>query len=136
MSHQLEKDIKEFISQLTSIQIEKITDDKDLDNDLGVAGDDAWELIEEFSEKFNVDLASFEFSKHFTSEGFPPLHENDEYGGYPVTVKHLIEIAEKGIWFEPEFNKEAYDKTIKTRSNLMKLFLAAVIFVMLYIILK
>lgn len=47
-----------------------------IENDLGVSGDDAIDLLEKFSDKYNVDVSSFEFSKYFLSEGeiaSPPI---------------------------------------------------------------
>src|SRR5689334_14737228 len=38
-------------------------------NDLGIDGDDSWELLEKFVSKYNLGVSGFEFSKHFLSEG-------------------------------------------------------------------
>lgn len=40
-----------------------------IEDDLGITGDDASELMEKFSTKFNVDLAGFNFMKFFSPEG-------------------------------------------------------------------
>ncbi|QNF31853.1 DUF1493 family protein [Adhaeribacter swui] len=40
-----------------------------IENDLGITGDDAVELLEKFAQKFKVDLDGFDFSKYFSPEG-------------------------------------------------------------------
>lgn len=40
-----------------------------LQGDLKIWGDDAFEFIEAFSKEFNVDLSQFEFDKYFKAEG-------------------------------------------------------------------
>lgn len=44
-----------------------------IEDDLGITGDDASELMEKFSTKFNVDLAGFNFMKFFSPEGVDPI---------------------------------------------------------------
>ncbi|MBL7733331.1 MAG: DUF1493 family protein [Chitinophagaceae bacterium] len=47
-----------------------------LEKDLGMTGDDAYEFLLEFSEKFNVKVSEFEFMKYFFPEGdslFPSI---------------------------------------------------------------
>lgn len=38
-------------------------------NDLGFDGDDSWELLEKFINKYNLETAGFDFSQHFLFEG-------------------------------------------------------------------
>lgn len=40
-----------------------------IEDDLGITGDDADELMQKFSKKFNVDLTGFNFMKFFDPEG-------------------------------------------------------------------
>lgn len=40
-----------------------------IEDDLGITGDDAAELMQKFSKKFNVDLTGFDFMKSFDPEG-------------------------------------------------------------------
>jgi len=40
-----------------------------------VDGDDAAELMEAFAGEFDVDLAGFDFSQYFGSEGFNPFYD-------------------------------------------------------------
>ncbi len=37
--------------------------------DLGMYGDDNFELLEKFASKYNLDIESFDYSKHFLYEG-------------------------------------------------------------------
>ncbi|BDD11074.1 hypothetical protein FUAX_35060 [Fulvitalea axinellae] len=41
----------------------------DLEYDLGLTGDDAVEFFEEYEKTFNVDMAGFNLSDYFHSEG-------------------------------------------------------------------
>ena len=55
----VEKEIGDEVSSLKT----KIEDD------LGCAGDDNYELLEKFVTKYKLDTAGFDYSKHFLSEG-------------------------------------------------------------------
>jgi len=41
----------------------------EIETDLGITGDDAWELMQKFSKKYSVCLVSFNFNQYFTPEG-------------------------------------------------------------------
>lgn len=43
--------------------------DDDLEWDIGVTGDDAFELLLEYRDKFDVDISTFEFNDYFFDEG-------------------------------------------------------------------
>jgi len=47
----------------------KITLDSRLQEDLDITGDDAYELIVNYGEKFNVDISRFMASFYFAGEG-------------------------------------------------------------------
>jgi hypothetical protein len=40
-----------------------------IEDDLGCAGDDNYELLQKFVTKYKLDTAGFDYSKHFLSEG-------------------------------------------------------------------
>ena len=40
-----------------------------IENDLGCAGDDNWELLAKFVAKYNLETTGFYYSRHFLSEG-------------------------------------------------------------------
>lgn len=46
-----------------------ITQNTKLEHDLGMTGDDAYEFLIEFSQKFNVDVSNFQIDKYFLPEG-------------------------------------------------------------------
>ena len=49
---------------------EKVTSlDNKIDADLGLTGDDNWELLNKFVAKFELDHKNFNYDKHFYSEG-------------------------------------------------------------------
>ena len=41
----------------------------ELEYDLGITDDDAWELMEKFSKKYHVNLDNFKFEQYFLTEG-------------------------------------------------------------------
>ncbi len=41
-----------------------------IEEDLGITGIDAAELMDKFAQTYKVDLSEFDFSKHFSPEGF------------------------------------------------------------------
>jgi hypothetical protein len=69
-----------------------ITRDTLLENDLGITGDDAAELIEDLSERFQFDTSGFNFKKYFNDEPFVFLSTRRVE---PFTIGHL----EKAILF-------------------------------------
>jgi len=74
--------------------------------DLGLWGDDAGGLLDRFSAEFGVDMAGFDFSKHFREEGSylaegivnmvrgKKAHEKF----LPVTVRDLVASVLAGKW--------------------------------------
>ena len=69
----LERKIVDLISYHSGYKKEKITPETGLLDDVGMDGDDSWEFFEDFSNKFNVDLGSMQYDRHFGPEGFTPL---------------------------------------------------------------
>ena len=43
--------------------------DSDLEKELGISGDDAYDLIIDYGLVFNVDVSAFVFNKYFYDEG-------------------------------------------------------------------
>jgi len=113
MSPDLEQRIKEFVARERATEVGKITLDTTLVGDLGVDGDDGWELIEAFGKEFEVDLSEFDESKHFGPESgpFPPLLfiqlfrlfilREDPHaiaGVSPITIQDLVDAAKRKCW--------------------------------------
>lgn len=59
-------EVKAFIETESGVDVAAL-DDR-LYADLGCAGDDAYELLEKFVVKYNLDATGFDFMKHFNSE--------------------------------------------------------------------
>jgi len=66
--------VKEFIAAYWNKPLDKISDETRIEDDLGITGDDAYEFMEEFQKKFDVDLTTFKFDMHFGPEAsFDPI---------------------------------------------------------------
>jgi acyl carrier protein len=63
-----------------------VTSDTLIENDLGVTGDDAYDLIVAISKKYNVDIKDFMFRKYFDDE--PSLIDTSRQIS-PFTIGHL-----------------------------------------------
>ncbi len=74
--------------------------------DLGIAGDDAWDMIDEIQKQFGTRFEGLEFDKHFPGEQEALfLHIGKLFGlrkkiGKSLTFGHLVDVIEKGVWFE------------------------------------
>lgn len=75
----------------------------DLSNDLGIEGDDFFELEEEFEEKFMVDMSSYLWYFHHGEEGWnigalfsPAPYQQVKH--IPVTPEILLEAAKTKVW--------------------------------------
>lgn len=95
--------VRYFLSKEIGVDEVEIAGNTDLVNDLGVWGDDFFELIEDFSREFQVDISSFRWYFHSGEEGlnigsgiFRPPNERVER--IPVTLEVLAEAAEKQRW--------------------------------------
>jgi len=76
-------------------------------HDLGISGDDAFEMLEEIGKRFDVSFAGFQFDRYFPREvealgehfsrllGRRPKRER-------LTIQHLAYVVERGAWFAPE----------------------------------
>ncbi|WP_200286725.1 DUF1493 family protein [Pantoea ananatis] len=71
--------------------------------------EEAADFIEEYTEKFGVDMTTFEFRRYFSRGGIPFLPNailpkylrTDYHEAAPLTVRMLIESAEAGRWLFP-----------------------------------
>ena len=63
----MNSDLKKLIKQFSGIS--KFSLDDDLEWDLGITGDDAYELLLEYQDKFHVDISTFQFNDFFYDEG-------------------------------------------------------------------
>ena len=101
--------ISEFVAEFCAIPQSQLSATSRLEEDLGVSGDDAADLLEAFSTRYSVDLSSIRPHRHFWPEGlfftlFLPRWLRDQlkdHGRYPVTIGHLVDVARAGHWFDP-----------------------------------
>lgn len=63
-----------------------ITRETLIEDDLGVTGEDAYELIVELSKKYQIDITAFDFAKYFNDEPYIFLSDRKVA---PFTVGHL-----------------------------------------------
>lgn len=66
-------DLRAIISEETGMPLDKIHPDSKLISELGVDGDDGYELIESLSNKYNVDLRDIDFDQYFGDATSSPL---------------------------------------------------------------
>jgi len=93
-----------LVAEQTGVAPSSITSSTRIAEDLGVDGDDASDLFSAFASRFHVDLADFDFTRHFGPEaGWSPLYAlhclfSGRVRTEPVTVGRLAEAAESGAW--------------------------------------
>lgn len=88
MNNKLIQFVREEISEF-NLPIDKSTR---LEHDLGLGGDDTFELLRNYSLKFNVDLSNFKYSLYISDE--PSVFANNK------EIKALtIEQLERGIFY-------------------------------------
>ena len=98
------QDVIHLVAEQTGVSPSLITASTRIGEDLGVDGDDASDLLMAFASRFHVDLAGFQFARHFGPEaGWCPFYAlYCLYTGRgrtePVTVAQLADAAERGIW--------------------------------------
>jgi acyl carrier protein len=69
MDTEIFEKIKKFTVTQTGVREGKITEDAELENDLGISGDDAVEYLIAFSKEFNVDISKFMAADYISPEG-------------------------------------------------------------------
>ena len=89
-----------LIAKKTGLSPTEISPESRLLHDLGITGDDAVELLSEYSEAFQVDMGEFEFRQYFTGE---PHLFNCWFAAKgsklrPLTVRDLAEAARQKKW--------------------------------------
>lgn len=93
-------EIYEFISEAAGVEIYRLNENTDIFEDLGVDGDDFFELMEDFAEKYGVDLSDYLWYFHHGTEGFSFV--GAMFRVYPqriaVTPRILLECANTKKW--------------------------------------
>lgn len=102
-----EKKVMQFLSDFTAVAVDKIHPKTDVARDLGVDGDDAIELLDQFSQEFDVDLSDLDGSKYFEPEqGWNPIvyfwmlasGQHKKNRKEPMYVQYLIDAADRKAW--------------------------------------
>ncbi len=107
MNEEIFEKVRELVAEHHAMDKNKLSEQTEL-YELGMDGDDAWEFLIEFSDKFSVDMSQFEFRKHFNPEGFNPisfiylLFARDKWRKMPITLRDLTEAVEKKKWVRRE----------------------------------
>jgi acyl carrier protein len=69
MSDEIFDKLKSFLVKQAAVEEEEITRDAQLEDDLGVTGDDAVDLLIAYGKTFNVDVTKFMAADYFSPEG-------------------------------------------------------------------
>ncbi len=97
-------DIYNFIAESSGVKADKLTPDTDLYKDIGIDGDDFFELEAEFGKRFSVDMANYRWYFHHGEEGgfniggllFKPPYSR--VMRIPVTPELLLQSANAHSW--------------------------------------
>ncbi|MBE8715941.1 DUF1493 family protein [Cellvibrio polysaccharolyticus] len=124
---EITKEVYEVISHHTLEKPEALSNELYIEQNLKLSGDDVAELLEEMQSKFEIDFSTFNFSLHFSPE--VGWSENPEFGYYPVTISHLVQVATSKVWFLPEKNEANFQKE-KKHTLLLKGAIVAIIVIL------
>ena len=99
------ENIAALVARVAGVPRERITASTSIEDDLGTTGDDAEELMEEFSKEFGVDLSRMDFYRHFSPEVWIPFYgfffrrsRGYDMRSMPVTVQMLVDAARAHQW--------------------------------------
>ena len=117
LSSELYARVKTFVAEFWSTSEEKLNPGTLLADDLGIAGDDGYELLEAFCEEFEIqNMCEVVPSEYFGTEGFNPfeiyvvfyywIFDRKKFENYGVdtslTLRDLVKSAEAKRWMHPE----------------------------------
>jgi hypothetical protein len=102
----IEKRIIEYFQQFATKQVDCNTA---INIETGICVSEFEDIVRFFKEEFNVDLEPMDTSRYFEDEAMT-IKEIFDYWfckktktpKEPLTINHLIEVVEKGEWFEPK----------------------------------
>jgi hypothetical protein len=97
------EEIYDFIVESQGVKRSALSPKADLCYDLGIEGDDFFELEEKFMEKYSVNMTSYRWYFHHAEEGinfgamfYPPPYNQVEH--IAVTPVILLEAAKSKTW--------------------------------------
>ncbi|GKT23491.1 DUF1493 family protein [Acidovorax sp. SUPP3334] len=104
-SSEIWKDLVQLASNVDTVGFRQLgqkieyTPNTDLVKDLGLTGDDAFQFMEAFALKFNVDKGDYRSSDYFGSEGLWLLSMFKKPAPtLPITLGMLLVAAREGTW--------------------------------------
>jgi len=98
------REIYAFLSKVSGASEARLTPSVDLEHGLGITGDDFFELAEQFSGEFHVDMSTYRWYFHHGEEvTFNPgalffKPPNRQVSHIAVTPLLLLEAANSGRW--------------------------------------
>lgn len=101
---EIRKDLIALITDKVGVNATELLPDADIEHDLGCTGDDFFELMDDYAERFKVDMSGFLWYFHTHDEtmatlnlmpGNPPSKQVERI---PVTLDLLVEKALLGRW--------------------------------------
>lgn len=100
MSEVILNRLKDFIIKQSAVDDDEITEYTQIENDLGVTGDDAIEFIIAYGKIFNVDVSRFMAADYFEGEGDKILPAIIRFlFGKKKKIRKILTVAhlEKGV---------------------------------------
>ncbi|MBC7688235.1 MAG: DUF1493 family protein [Aquabacterium sp.] len=73
MSEEIFDKLKTFVIKQAAVEDEEVTRNAGIEEDLGIYGDDAVDLLIAYGKTFNVDVTKFMAADYFSNEGDPIL---------------------------------------------------------------
>ena len=104
----MRKSVIEIIPEQSGIKLSKLPLNSRLEQDLGITGDDLWEIIEAMDSEYSIDWCDVDFSYYFYPEVtgfFWSLFNRDKsrsIRSFPITISHLVAVSQSGKWSKPE----------------------------------
>jgi hypothetical protein len=92
-----ENKVLSYVKKLNLIDCNKISTKTSIENDLGLTGDDAIEFIENFAEKFMIDIELFQYEKYFKPETGGFFHFSVKRAEKELKLEDLIYALKVGI---------------------------------------
>lgn len=101
------RDVAAFVEQYGAVasceDYSAVSNEFDVFERLGIDGDDAFEFIDRFGDRFGTDMSAYRWYFHHGEEGiniagllFPPPYRR--VSRIPVTFDTLVLAAESGVW--------------------------------------
>ena len=88
-------ELVKFIENFSGTYNFTFTKSTSVENDLGITGDDGYDLIKEYSKIFNVNISDFKFENYFYPEPSPFI-DHKKIKIKPLTIGDLENAILKG----------------------------------------